>query len=91
MDELTPGDRVATLSGPRNDVTRRAWAGERDRMLSLAEQVTNSSHTFEKVISLEPAGSEAVYSLRIANEDHAFITNGIVSHNTEARLPRLQS
>lgn len=29
---------------------------------------------------------ERVYSLRIDTEDHAFMTNGILSHNTEARL-----
>src|SRR5207245_3213259 len=29
---------------------------------------------------------QAVYSVRVASDDHAFITNGFVSHNTEARL-----
>ena len=31
------------------------------------------------------AGVQPVYSLRVDTADHAFITNGFVSHNTEAR------
>ena len=31
---------------------------------------------------------ERVYSFRINTEDHAYITNGIVSHNTECRLTK---
>ena len=38
---------------------------------------------------MTPAGAEAVYSLRIDSDDHAFITNGFVSHNTECRLTEL--
>ena len=86
IDELTVGDRVATLSTSGRSVDRAPWANEYQRMSSMAEQITNFSHTFEKITSLEDAGHADVYSLRIATEDHAFITNGIVSHNTEARL-----
>ena len=32
---------------------------------------------------------QPVYSLRVDTADHAFITNGFVSHNTEARLTPL--
>ena len=35
------------------------------------------------------AGVQPVYSLRVDTADHAFITNGFVSHNTEARLTPL--
>ena len=38
----------------------------------------------ESCVKLEE--KERVYSLRIDTEDHAFMTNGILSHNTEARL-----
>ncbi len=41
------------------------------------------------VDSVVEAGVEAVYSLRVDSADHAFITNGFVSHNTEARLSPL--
>ena len=34
-------------------------------------------------------GVQPVYSLRVDTDDHSFLTNGFVSHNTEARLARL--
>ncbi|WP_300012912.1 DNA gyrase subunit A [Pseudonocardia sp.] len=42
-----------------------------------------------RVDSVVPAGSEAVYSLRVDTVDHAFVTDGFVSHNTECRLSPL--
>jgi DNA gyrase subunit A len=45
--------------------------------------------SLHRVVSVEPAGVQAVYSLRVDSADHAFITNGFVSHNTEARLTPL--
>ena len=38
---------------------------------------------------MEPAGVQPVYSLRVDSDDHSFLTNGFVSHNTEARLARI--
>ena len=32
---------------------------------------------------------QPVYSLRVDTDDHSFLTNGFVSHNTEARLARI--
>ena len=45
--------------------------------------------SLHRVSSVQPAGTQAVYSLRVDSADHAFITNGFVSHNTEARLSPL--
>ncbi|MCW2542053.1 MAG: gyrase, subunit [Frankiales bacterium] len=41
------------------------------------------------VTSVSEAGTQPVFSLRVEAGDHAFITNGFVSHNTEARLSPL--
>jgi DNA gyrase subunit A len=41
------------------------------------------------VTAVRAAGVRPVYSLRVDSTDHAFITNGFVSHNTEARLSPL--
>ena len=38
---------------------------------------------------MESAGVQPVYSLRVDTDDHSFLTNGFVSHNTEARLARI--
>ena len=39
--------------------------------------------------SVVDAGVQPVYSLRVDTDDHSFLTNGFVSHNTEARLARI--
>ncbi len=44
---------------------------------------------YAEVESVRDAGVQAVYSIKVDSEDHSFLTNGFVSHNTEARLGRL--
>ena len=36
-----------------------------------------------------PPAVQPVFSIKVDTDDHSFITNGLVSHNTEARLARL--
>ena len=45
--------------------------------------------SLHRVTAIAPAGIAPVYSLRVDSADHAFLTNGFVSHNTEARLSPL--
>ena len=45
--------------------------------------------SLHQVGAVTEAGSAPVYSLRVDSADHAFLTNGFVSHNTEARLSPL--
>lgn len=46
------------------------------------------AYGYSKVASIEDSGDADVYSIRVNTDDHAFITNGIISHNTEARLTK---
>jgi DNA gyrase subunit A len=50
---------------------------------------TTSNYYYAKVASVTDAGVQPVYSLRVDTDDHSFLTNGFVSHNTEARLARI--
>ena len=50
--------------------------------------LVSGDYYYAKVASVEPAGIQPVYSLRVDTDDHSFLTNGFVSHNTEARLAR---
>jgi DNA gyrase subunit A len=49
----------------------------------------SGDYYYAEVASVEPAGVQPVYSLRVDTDDHSFLTNGFVSHNTEARLTRV--
>ena len=51
--------------------------------------LVSGDYYYAKVASVESAGVQPVYSLRVDTDDHSFLTNGFVSHNTEARLARI--
>ena len=56
---------------------------------AIATDLTDGRFYYARVASVTEAGVQPVYSLRVDTEDHAFLTNGFVSHNTEARLTPL--
>ncbi|BBZ19899.1 intein-containing DNA gyrase subunit A [Mycolicibacterium gadium] len=80
VEDIHPGDRVAMLPGCESADAKQAK--------SVAE-FTLGDYRYARVASVTDAGVQPVYSLRIDTDDHAFITNGFVSHNTEARLTPL--
>jgi DNA gyrase subunit A len=56
---------------------------------SVVEPLVTGDYYYAAVTSIEDAGVQPVYSLRVETDDHSFITDGLVSHNTEARLSRI--
>jgi DNA gyrase subunit A len=56
---------------------------------SIASDLTDGRFYYARVASVTDAGVQPVFSLRVDTDDHSFITNGFVSHNTEARLTPL--
>jgi DNA gyrase subunit A len=56
---------------------------------AVVEPLVTGDYYYAEVASVEDAGVQPVYSLRVESDDHSFLTNGFVSHNTEARLARL--
>ncbi|OBG58627.1 intein-containing DNA gyrase subunit A [Mycobacterium sp. E3339] len=56
---------------------------------AIATDLTDGRFYYARVASVTEAGVQAVYSLRVDTDDHAFLSNGFVSHNTEARLTPL--
>ncbi len=55
----------------------------------IASELTSGRFYYAEVVEVAEAGVQAVYSLRVSTEDHSFVTDGFVSHNTEARLSPL--
>lgn len=41
------------------------------------------------VSSITDAGEQVVYSIKVESEDHSFLANGIINHNTEARMSKI--
>jgi DNA gyrase subunit A len=55
----------------------------------LIDPLVRGDYYYAEVTAVEDAGLQPVYSIRVDSDDHSFLTNGFVSHNTEARLDRL--
>jgi DNA gyrase subunit A len=60
-----------------------------DEVKAVVEPLVTGDYYYAEVAAIEDAGVQPVYSLRVDTDDHSFLTNGFVSHNTEARLARI--
>jgi len=75
--------------GKRRTMRRNLPLGsEADRVVA---PLVSGDYYYAEVESIESAGVQAVFSVKVDSEDHSFLTNGLVSHNTEARLARLST
>jgi DNA gyrase subunit A len=60
-----------------------------DEVRDVVSPLVTGDYFYARVESVTDAGIQPVYSLRVDTDDHSFLTNGFVSHNTEARLAPL--
>jgi DNA gyrase subunit A len=95
LAELVPGDRVARVARPCESwdpTVAPATVGVQDPenpARRLPYEVPVSAFAYAEVEEVVGAGVRPVYSLRVDSDDHAFVTDGFVSHNTECRLEPL--
>ncbi len=62
---------------------------ESPEVRDVVAPLVTGDYFYAEVESVVDAGVQPVYSIRVDTDDHSFLTNGFVSHNTEARLGRL--
>ena len=62
---------------------------ESQEVRDVVSPLVTGDYFYAEVESVVDAGVQPVYSIRVDSDDHSFLTNGFVSHNTEARLGRL--
>ncbi|HWC28014.1 MAG TPA: DNA gyrase subunit A [Solirubrobacteraceae bacterium] len=55
----------------------------------VVEPLVTGDYYYAVIATVEDAGVAPVYSLRVDSDDHSFLSDGFVSHNTEARLDRM--
>ncbi|WP_411970374.1 intein-containing DNA gyrase subunit A [Saccharothrix longispora] len=79
-------DRVERWERDYDEITARITNRE---VLDVVEPLVDGRFYYATVESVTDAGVRPVFSLRVDTEDHAFITDGFVSHNTECRLTPL--
>ncbi|MPR00123.1 DNA gyrase subunit A [Modestobacter sp. I12A-02628] len=57
--------------------------------LDVVAPLVDGRFHYAEVASVVDAGVAPVFSLKVESDDHSFISNGFVSHNTESRLTPL--
>ncbi|TML96243.1 MAG: DNA gyrase subunit A [Actinobacteria bacterium] len=60
-----------------------------EEVKNVIEPLVSGDYYYATVESVTVGAVEPVYSLRVDTDDHAFVTNGFISHNTECRLSRM--
>jgi DNA gyrase subunit A len=88
------GELALSASGLSHGEDQQGGAAILERIESqevrdTVQPLVTGDYFYAEVESVVDAGVQPVYSLRIDTDDHSFLTNGFVSHNTEARLGRL--
>jgi DNA gyrase subunit A len=56
---------------------------------SWISNLAKTNYLFDPVESIEEAGEQNVYSIRVDSDCHSFVANGFVNHNTEVRMEKL--
>ncbi len=79
-------DRIERWDAGGTAILERISSAE---VRDVVSPLVSGDYFYATVESVEAAGVQPVYSLRVETDDHSFLTNGFVSHNTEARLARL--
>ena len=86
--QASPRTALAAEDVPGLEDFLRTYEHDADAS-EIATDLTDGRFYYARVASVTEAGVQPVYSLRVDTDDHAFLTNGFVSHNTEARLTPL--
>ncbi|QGK68186.1 DNA gyrase subunit A [Allosaccharopolyspora coralli] len=79
-------DRIERSEQRRDEISERITNRE---TLDVVEPLVDGRYYYAEVESVVDAGVQPVYSLRVDSDDHSFVTDGFVSHNTESRLAPL--
>src|SRR3954466_11640668 len=79
-------DRIERWERDRDLIEARVTNAE---ALAVVAPLVDGRFHYAEVASVVDAGTAPVFSLKVETNDHAFVPNGFISHNTEARLTPL--
>ncbi len=79
-------DRIERWERDRDEIAARITNAE---VLDVVEPLVDGRFYYAEVTSVADAGVQPVYSIRVDTEDHSFVSDGFVSHNTECKLDPL--
>jgi DNA gyrase subunit A len=79
-------DRVERLERSGTAILERVASEE---VRNVVEPLVSGDYFYATAETVEEAGVQPVYSLKVESDDHSFLANGFVNHNTESRLSRI--
>ncbi|AVT39974.1 intein-containing DNA gyrase subunit A [Plantactinospora sp. BB1] len=79
-------DRIERWERDRGEILARITERE---VRDVVEPLVDGRFYYAEVAEVADAGVRPVYSLRVETEDHSFVSDGFVSHNTECKLDPL--
>ncbi|WBB93581.1 intein-containing DNA gyrase subunit A [Verrucosispora sp. WMMC514] len=79
-------DRVERWERDRDEIAARITNVE---VLDVVEPLVDGRFYYAEVAEVADAGVQPVYSIRVDTDDHSFVSDGFVSHNTECKLDPL--
>ncbi|GGM51222.1 DNA gyrase subunit A [Micromonospora sonchi] len=79
-------DRVERWERDRDEIAARITNAE---VLDVVEPLVDGRFYYAEVAEVAGAGVQPVYSIRVDTDDHSFVSDGFVSHNTECKLDPL--
>jgi DNA gyrase subunit A len=78
-------DRVERWERDRDELAARIVP----EVLEVVEPLVDGRFYYAEVADVTDAGTQPVYSIRVDTDDHSFLSDGFVSHNTECKLDPL--
>ncbi|MGV9210447.1 intein-containing DNA gyrase subunit A [Micromonospora sp. RB23] len=79
-------DRIERWERDRDEIAARITNSE---VLDVVEPLVDGRFYYAEVAQITDAGMQPVYSVRVDTDDHSFVSDGFVSHNTECKLDPL--
>ncbi|WP_347404310.1 intein-containing DNA gyrase subunit A [Micromonospora sp. WMMD1120] len=79
-------DRIERWERDRDEIAARITNSE---VLDVVEPLVDGRFYYAEVAQITDAGVQPVYSVRVDTDDHSFVSDGFVSHNTECKLDPL--
>ncbi|MCT2281642.1 intein-containing DNA gyrase subunit A [Micromonospora chalcea] len=79
-------DRIERWERDRDEIAARITE---PGILDVVEPLVDGRFYYAEVTEITDAGVQPVYSIRVDTEDHSFVSDGFVSHNTECKLDPL--
>ncbi len=82
-------DRYSNLKSRTTGILTAVRTDVKTEIAGIFEALLSNNYLFDPVIDIENGGIKRVYSVKVASNCHSFVANGLVNHNTEARLSKI--